>query len=398
MSDKKRRKISWGTRVAHLLSFIFLLLMVTYYCLDLDFEKETIYFNYQLLPRCAPFLLLYLLLECWLFPMYVRTRRVARYILVSLAFVIGISVVWSFFIRPMMPPTDSERLRSEASTSDVYLDTKGQQLLQQWIDSSQVTGTQAVDSCKTYTQQILEANDEDYQKSLPALRWIFCLILCLTLFLVFTTINVVENSYRIESERKRMEKEKMDVEMKLLKYQLNPHFLMNTLNNIHALIEDDSEAAQEAVRLLSKLMRYMYYENSQERVPLAKDVEALRSYFELMKLRFIDSVDLQFVVPEEIPNVQVAPNLFVNLAENAMKHGVSYGHSSFVHFSLDVDDQYVCCQVRNSKFDHSHVAESTGFGLETLKKRMDLLYPKQYLYEVEETDNEYFVELKIPVQ
>ena len=115
-----------------------------------------------------------------------------------------------------------------------------------------------------------------------------------------------------------MVKSKLQLELNLLKYQLNPHFLMNTLNNIHALIEEDKESAQDALRLLSKFLRYMYYDNSHERVPLSKDIDALRSYFELMRLRFLDTVDIQFIVPNELPDVRVAPNLFVNLAENAM--------------------------------------------------------------------------------
>ena len=117
-----------------------------------------------------------------------------------------------------------------------------------------------------------------------------------------------------------------------------------------------------------------------------------------MKLRFTDNINIQFNVPEELPHVKVAPNLFVNLAENAMKHGVSCENASFVHLSLKVNGPQVICDVRNSRFENRTAVESTGCGVENLKKRLDLIYPGRYEYKVEETKNEYFVELIIPVQ
>lgn len=337
-------KIRRGMRVAHLFNLGFMLFVIFYYCMELNVESQTVAFNHRLLLLCTPYILLYVLLECWLFPKYIRTRRVRRYSIVSVILVVVISTIWSFGVRPFL------------------LDT-GMNI-----------------------------------PYFSILRAIVCFLMCLTVFFVITANNMFAFSFQIEREREHLVKSKLQLELNLLKYQLNPHFLMNTLNNIHALIEDDKESAQDALRLLSKFLRYMYYDNSHERVPLSKDIDALRSYFELMRLRFLDTVDIQFIVPNELPDVRVAPNLFVNLAENAMKHGVSVDNPSFVHFSLDVDGQYVCCRVRNSNFPHSPVADSTGFGLENLKKRLNLLYQNNYVYKTEVSDDEYFVELKVPVQ
>lgn len=337
-------KIRRGMRIAHLINLVFMLFVIFYYCMELDVESQTVAFNHRLLLLCTPYILLYVLLECWLFPKYIRTRQVRRYSVIAFILVVVISAVWSFGVRPFL---------SDTGMDIAYF---------------------------------------------SILRAIVCFLMCLTVFFVITANNMFAFSFQIEREREHMVKSRLQLELNLLKYQLNPHFLMNTLNNIHALIEDDKESAQDALRLLSKFLRYMYYDNSHERVPLSKDIDALRSYFELMRLRFLDTVDIQFIVPNELPDVRVAPNLFVNLAENAMKHGVSVDNPSFVHFSLDVDGQYVCCRVRNSNFPHSHVADSTGFGLENLKKRLNLLYQNNYVYKTEETDNEYFVELKIPIQ
>lgn len=320
-----------------------MIFVVFYYCMELKIEEQTVALNPHLLLTCTPYILIYLLLECWLFPKYIRTRRVRLYSVIAFGLVVGISLIWSFLIRPHL-------------TAEVNI------------------------------------------PYFSFLRWVVCFLMCLTVFFVITANNLFAFSFQIEREREHLVKSKLQLELTLLKYQLNPHFLMNTLNNIHALIEDDKESAQDALRLLSKFLRYMYYDNSHERVPLSKDIDALRSYFELMRLRFLDTVDIQFIVPNELPDVRVAPNLFVNLAENAMKHGVSVDNPSFVHFSLDVDGQYVCCRVRNSNFPHSHVADSTGFGLENLKKRLNLLYQNNYVYKTEVSDDEYFVELKVPVQ
>ncbi len=338
MFKKKSRKML----LAHLLNLAFMIFVVLYFCVDLNIESKIVYFNSHLLLTCTPYLLVYLLLECWLFPTYIRTRRMRQYSTVAFVIVLVISLVWSFLVRPHITPD---------------VDIKG----------------------------------------ITILRWIVCFLMCLTIFFTITSNNMFAFSFIIEREREKMSKTKLQLELNLLKYQLNPHFLMNTLNNIHALIDENTEDAQEAVRLLSKIMRYMYYEASKERVDLAKDIEMLRAYFKLMKLRFVDDVDLKFDVPEELHGEKVAPALFVNFVENAMKHGISYGHPSYVHFSLDVNDGKVCCNVRNSKFEH-HRVESTGFGLENLKKRLDLLYPGQYEYKVEDTENEYFVKLIIPAQ
>lgn len=328
---------------AHLINLLFMVFVVFYYCMDLNIEKQTVAFNPHLLLICTPYILIYLLLECWLFPKYIRTRRVRIYSIIAFVLVIVISVLWSFLIRPHLTP----------EVNIPYL---------------------------------------------SFLRWVVCFLMCLTVFFVITSNNMFAFSFKLEQEREAMEKTKLQLELNLLKYQLNPHFLMNTLNNIHALIEDDRDKAQDAVRMLSKIMRYMYYDTSKERVELSKDLEILHSYFELMKLRYIDGVDFQYNVPEEIPHVKVAPNLFVNIVENAMKHGISYGHASFVHLTLEVDDAHVICKVRNSKYEHKNAADSTGFGVKSMRKRLDLLYPEQYEYKVEETENEYFVELIIPVQ
>jgi LytS/YehU family sensor histidine kinase len=201
-----------------------------------------------------------------------------------------------------------------------------------------------------------------------------------------------------ENERREAEKLKIEAEHKLLKYQLNPHFLMNTLNNIHAQIDIDSEAAQESVRLLSKMMRYMLYEANHDRVPLAKEVDFLSNYFEMMRKRYIDTVSIELIVPKEIPNISIPPVLFINLAENAFKHGITYDSDSFLRFELKVEKDRIICHSVNSKIKNkADIQESYGFGIDSLRKRLDLLYANKYIYDIQDTENTYTVNLIIPI-
>ena len=224
------------------------------------------------------------------------------------------------------------------------------------------------------------------------------LISNLTIFAIVTAVHFTFQMIETENERREAEKLRIEAEHKLLKYQLNPHFLMNTLNNIHAQIDLDSEAAQESVRLLSKMMRYMLYETNQDKVSFSKEVEFLSNYFEMMRRRYIDAVSIEFIVPQEIPSINVPPALFINLAENAFKHGVTYNANSYVKFELAANDQNVTCRVENSKIkNRADIQESFGFGVDSLRKRLDLLYGKNYTYDIHETDNEYNVLLIIPI-
>ncbi|HEY5469856.1 MAG TPA: histidine kinase [Bacteroidales bacterium] len=134
----------------------------------------------------------------------------------------------------------------------------------------------------------------------------------------------------IENEKVKLEKESVASQLVLLRNQVSPHFLMNTLNNIHSLVDINSEEAKEAIIRLSKMMRYLLYETETEKTTLKKEVEFLESYIKLMKLRFNDRVKIVLNLPAVIPERTIPPFLFTSLIENAFKHGVSYREDSFI--------------------------------------------------------------------
>ncbi len=185
---------------------------------------------------------------------------------------------------------------------------------------------------------------------------------------------------KAETARQEAELGRAEAELKNLKSQINPHFLLNTLNNIYALTAFDSEKARQAIQELSKLLRYVLYENRERFVSLHKEADFLNTYIELMRIRLSGNVDVRvnFDIPAE-NNTEVAPLIFISLVENAFKHGVSSTRPGFIHISLRTDAQgiHFCC--RNSNFPKSENDKSPGdIGLQQVKSRLDHSYPGHY--------------------
>ncbi|MBP1663095.1 MAG: putative two component system, sensor protein [Bacteroidetes bacterium] len=202
-----------------------------------------------------------------------------------------------------------------------------------------------------------------------------------------------------ESRRKDIEKEQLKTELALLRHQINPHFLMNTLNNIHALMDINVENAKESVIRLSTLMRYLLYDSSQGKTSLNKELQFIESYFELMQLRYSEKVKIDYQVPDVIPDVPIPPMLFISFIENAFKHGISYRHQSYVLFKLEIQDKKLHCIVLNSKHPGNTTKKTqySGIGLENIRRNLDLLYKKEYSLAISDKENEFEVNLSIPL-
>ena len=192
-------------------------------------------------------------------------------------------------------------------------------------------------------------------------------------------IRMTNGWYQAEANQRELERERAEAELSNLKSQLNPHFLFNTLNNIYSLIAFSPEKAQEAVHDLSRLLRYVLYESNQPLVPIEKDLDFLRNYIELMRIRLPRHVDLQTDIEAATPGVMIAPLLFISLVENAFKHGVSNSQPSFIQITIRQAGDAVSCSIRNSYFPKTAGDKSgSGIGLSNLEKRLSLLYPECY--------------------
>ena len=188
----------------------------------------------------------------------------------------------------------------------------------------------------------------------------------------------------------------LTTELSLLRQQISPHFIMNTLNNIHALIGIDQDKAQESVIQLSQLMRKLLSGVEKGNSTVINELEFLESYIELMKLRIFDTVKVEVDFNVSQPDKEIPPLLFVSLVENAFKYSVSYSKKSYIIIKAKTEEGMLRFSVQNSK--HSDNKKTgTGLGLKNLKKQLSLLYDNNYLFEINETDSEFYVKLNIPL-
>ena len=176
-----------------------------------------------------------------------------------------------------------------------------------------------------------------------------------------------------QSERRQKE---VEAELAWLKNQINPHFLFNTLNNISSLAQINGDETQEAIMQLSDLLRYAMYETNKPKVRLDGEVEFMRNYINLMKLRCneMTTVNAQFTIPNA--QLEVAPLLFISLIENAFKHGMNSNAPATIDVRLEQQDDtliFNCDNTNNPKPTKDR--SGSGIGLENTRRRLDLLYP-----------------------
>ena len=173
-----------------------------------------------------------------------------------------------------------------------------------------------------------------------------------------------------------------EAELKNLRAQIKPHFLMNTLNNIYALITLDKEKAQWALMELSKLLRHILNNNQQQQIPLDDEINFITSYINLMKIRLPQDVDISLKINNDNPEAKIAPMLLISLVENAFKHGVSTTSKSFIHIEIASDKNRITCVIDNTNFPKGAADKSGhGIGLAQVEKRLQLCYPGKHSWE-----------------
>lgn len=200
-----------------------------------------------------------------------------------------------------------------------------------------------------------------------------------------------------EKEKLKLSKENMESKLAFLQNQISPHFFMNTLNNIHALVDIDTEEAKEAIIKLSKLMRYMLYESNSSKISLHQEMEFIKSYVELMKLRLTDQVELVVDIPNILPKVNIPPLLTISFIENAFKYGISYETASFVHIKVNISENRLYFKIENSINLKNTKEKKSGIGLDNTKKRLELLFGKDYELSIKNDDKKFEVNLNIPI-
>ena len=233
-----------------------------------------------------------------------------------------------------------------------------------------------------------------------AFNWHIIFLSILFVGALSTLAKILSDWLRHERDRKELQTQTMQSELRFLKSQINPHFLFNTLNSLYALTLKKSDAAPEIVIKLSEMMRYMLYECNERRVPLRKEVQYIRNYLDLESLRQGQNVEITFEVSGEIDDQQIAPLIFTPFLENSFKHGLNNQIAEgYVRIKLDVEQNKVHLNIANSKPptkpQKNPDKPSGGIGLVNVRRRLNLLYPNHYNLQTKDEPDHYRVTLDL---
>jgi two-component system, LytTR family, sensor kinase len=207
---------------------------------------------------------------------------------------------------------------------------------------------------------------------------------------------VIINLFDTMNQKAEIDRQKLVVELDLIKSKLNPHFLFNTLNNIDALIQTDTDKASNALIKLSEMMRYLTYETKTDFVTLEREVNYLTNMTELYRLRLKNPESIKFEFHGK-SDVLIAPALFVPLIENALKFAAFSAGIPAVTISITSENGFVTLDVSNyfDKTANDKSGENSGFGISNLRRRLELTYPKDNDLKIEKADNQFIVKLII---
>ena len=200
-----------------------------------------------------------------------------------------------------------------------------------------------------------------------------------------------------QQTQRETENERLKSELSFLRSQISPHFMFNLMNSLVSLNRKKSKLVEPVLLKMSDLLRYMLYEKDDKQISLDNEVKYLENYIDLQKVRFADYVDIDFVVHKPLLSKNIEPMLLIPFVENAFKHGVGLVEQPIIKIELHTTENQLIFKVVN-KFssDKQEVKDAaSGIGLANVKRRLELLYPNQYILDMDETGNYYTIELKL---
>lgn len=246
---------------------------------------------------------------------------------------------------------------------------------------------------------------EDWEKWKSSMHYLsgdaFSLYLSIG-FVVFlaSTIKLVKNWFESQQAKADLEIQNRKSELALLRSQVNPHFLFNTLNNIDALIRIDPDKASDSVMKLSGIMRYFIYEANTDKVPLQKEIDYLESFIELQRLRYRNPGFISYQKTGIAEGILIAPMLFVPFVENAFKHGTRRDLAPGISIELAIRPERIKLEVWNyfegNGNGNNHIGP--GIGLANVEKRLQLIYPGKHKLEIDKQADRFFISLELETE
>lgn len=212
-------------------------------------------------------------------------------------------------------------------------------------------------------------------------------------------IKFMFDQINLQKQMAEMAKEKAEAELSFLKSQINPHFLFNSLNSVYFSIDKNNENAREILHKFSEMLRFQLYEANGERIPIEKEINYLRDYVDLQRLRKDENYSVEFNCTPDVKEFSIEPLLLIPFVENAFKH-ISNRPGQINHIKLDLSrkDRLFRFAIENSKENTVlNNAQNGGIGLNNVKRRLELLYPGKYLLDIKETDDLYKVNFDLKI-
>ncbi len=219
---------------------------------------------------------------------------------------------------------------------------------------------------------------------------------CFLMLIISGMLRLVYSFLKSENQKKSLENATLNAEVDLLKAQINPHFLFNTLNSIYSLASVKSDKTDEAILKLSDLLRYALYDTAEGKVQLSQDIQYVNNYIDLQLLRLSNKVTIKYTVAGNADNKVIAPMLLITFIENAFKHGVSYLQQSLIKINIQIFDETLTLEVTNPIVENNSFVAG-GIGLKNVQRRLELIYPNQHQLYIYQEQHQFSVSLKISI-
>ncbi|MEM7486059.1 MAG: histidine kinase [Bacteroidota bacterium] len=282
-----------------------------------------------------------------LVPKLLLRKRIFTYILISTALLVGFNIL----VNSLFPSSPFERIRDIAEIKNI--------------------------------------------EPLKNISYAITTVVSFSFFLLGGVLGLTKDLYRREKLNNEKEVQRQETELQFLRAQLNPHFLFNSLNSIYSLVRNKSREAPEAVITLSELMRYMLYEAKKEQVPLSKEIDYIKNYFQLQILRLSDSENVKIKISGSYEKKLIAPLLLIPFVENAFKYGTDFKGTTYVNISLKVVDKSLFFNVKNKIGVYKKDDFNSGIGLENIKNRLSLLYPNSHVLKINKNNGYHTIDLEL---
>jgi len=229
----------------------------------------------------------------------------------------------------------------------------------------------------------------------------FIIIIAVAIKLVRRSFQIQKKNTELDSRRFQMELKLKEAELKLLKAQVHPHFLFNTLNNLYGLTLEKSDEAPKLVLQLSEILDYILYRCEEKRVLLVEELDILKNYIEIEKIRYSGKFKLNTIFPEQSGTLKIAPLMLLPFVENAFKHGVSHSPGvAFVDIKIKLVETNLFFKIENSRYPAPKKEEShsNGVGLKNVRKRLELIYPEKHILKIDEAEETFSVNLTLQLE